>query len=247
VGNLDEGTAERLIQHIVARSGLDLLDRHSPQDGLLVVPWLPGFRIRVALIGDEAGRYLALRILRRNVPTLEELGYDATQRAALVGGASNHSGLILFAGPTGSGKTTGIAALLTVIASGVRKIVSLEDPVEYSVPGVVQIERSSEALRGKIIAAALRQDPDVIAFGEVRERDHAEQLESAILSGHLVVTSVHAGDSGGALRRLTGLGIARDVLERYCHVLCLQRLDGDPVRLRAEVTNAPWRSDRCTR
>jgi len=241
-GNLDQSVAERVIQHIVVRSGLDPLDRRSPQDGLLTVPWLPDYRFRVALLGDDAGRYVAIRILRRSVPTLEDLGYDAAQRAALVEGVARHTGLVLFAGPTGSGKTTGIAALLTVIASGARKIVSLEDPVEYSVPGVVQIERSSKALRGEIIAAALRQDPDVLAFGEVRGRDHAEQLESAILSGHLVVTSVHAGDSRGALHRLEKLGIARDVLERYCHVLCLQHLRGDPVRLSAEVTNGPWRS-----
>ncbi|MFP4211387.1 MAG: ATPase, T2SS/T4P/T4SS family [Alkalispirochaeta sp.] len=246
-GSLDGTVAERVVRHLVARSGLDLLDRRSPQDGIVTFPWLPDHRIRIALLGDDSGRYVALRILNRRVPDLRELGYGSTHRQHLVDGVSHRLGLVLFAGPTGSGKTTGIAALLAEVAAGYRKIVSLEDPVEYSIPGVVQIERSSNALRGEIIAAALRQDPDVLAFGEVRRRDHAEQLEAAILSGHLVVTSVHAGDAEGARHRLMNLGISRTVLERYCHVLCLQRLDGNPVRLSAEVVNAPWRVDRCIR
>jgi type II secretory ATPase GspE/PulE/Tfp pilus assembly ATPase PilB-like protein len=251
-GVLDPALADRLLRHLVVRANLDVLDRISPQDGTIAFPWLPGYRVRVAVVGDRLGRYVALRFLRRTAPDLAALGYRQRDRCVLIAAATALNGLVLFAGPTGSGKTTGMAALLAAIVAKNRKVVSLEDPVEYRIPGAVQIERAGGTLRGDLIAAALRQDPDVLAFGEIRREAHARQLEEAVLSGHLVVSSVHADDASGVLRRVVSLGMSEPVVRRYCRVLCRQRLErsitrqrpDQTVRLHAHVEEYPWNTPR---
>ena len=245
-GVLDPVLADRVLRHLVVRANLDVLDQISPQDGTVAFPWLPGYRVRVAVVGDRFGRYVALRFLRRTAPDLAGLGYRQAEQRVLITAATAMSGLVLFAGPTGSGKTTGMAALLSAIVSKERKVVSLEDPVEYRIPGAVQIERAGGTLRGDMIAAALRQDPDVLAFGEIRRETHARQLEEAVLSGHLVVSSVHADDTTGVLRRIVSLGMSEAVARRHCRVLCRQRLERTPghgtatVRLHAHIEEYPW-------
>jgi len=240
LGVLDQTFADGLIRRLLHKAQLDILDRKSPQDGTVVFPWLPEQRIRVSVVGDLQGQYLALRLLGRAVQGLSVLGYEASAITRLRHAASCRDGLVLFAGPTGSGKTTGMAALLAEIAGVSRKVLSLEDPVEYRIPGVVQIERSTEQLNGELIAAALRQDPDVLAFGEIRKSDHVRQLEEAILSGHLVVSSIHGFNREGTLNRLVALGMSEAIARRYCRALCCQRLEGDPLQLEASVEELPW-------
>jgi len=240
LGVLDRPFAERLVRHLLHRANLDILDPLSPQDGIVTFPWLPGYRIRLAVVGDSDGRYLALRILDRTVGDLTALGYPDPLVERLLLAASYREGLVLFVGPTGSGKTTGMAALLSRLSTGNRKIVSLEDPVEYRIPGVVQIGRENGALDADLIAAALRQDPDILAFGEIRRRVHAEQLEEAILSGHLVISCLHAGDKQGTYDRLITLGMAPHIVRRYSRAICLQNLSGDPLTLDARIEVDPW-------
>jgi type II secretory ATPase GspE/PulE/Tfp pilus assembly ATPase PilB-like protein len=245
VAQIDRTTAERIIGHLLVRSGLDTFDPNTPQDGIVRFPWLPEYRIRVAFLPDRVSRSLALRFLRRVSPELSTLGYTGDQVSALVAATSHRSGLVLFAGPTGSGKTTSIASLITHLVGpnggDHRKFISIEDPIEYRVPGVVQIERVGEDASGSIISAALRQDPDVLVFGEVRRPDQALHIEGAVLSGHTVVTSVHADGVEGTYRRLAFLGITPTTLERYCRAVCVQSLLGSPPRLFAQIESDPWR------
>lgn len=245
IAQIDRTTADRIIGHLLIRSGLDTFDPATPQDGIVRFPWLPEYRIRIAYLPDRSGRSVALRFLRREPPRLASLGYTDEQIHALIAATSHPSGLVLFAGPTGSGKTTSIASLVAhligPIGSDHRKFVSIEDPIEYRIPGIVQIERTGDRVSGSIISAALRQDPDVLVFGEIRRRDHAVHIEGAVLSGHTVITSVHADGVEGTYRRLAFLGIAPTTLERYCRVVCVQSLLGSPRRLSARIETDPWR------
>lgn len=235
IATMSPEAATRIVRFLIVRAGLELFDEQTPQDGLIVFPWLPGRRIRIATIGDGWGRYVALRFLARTPPPLTELGYRDAHVAAIRSAAAHRTGLIVFAGPTGAGKTTSIAALLTDLAAGRRKVVSLEDPVEYLVPGVVQIERTASTLRGDTIAAALRQDPDILAFGEIRRREHAEQLEEAVLSGHLVIARVHADSREGTSQRLERLGFSRELLAQRCRLIVYQHLHHNPPGLYAAL------------
>jgi type II secretory ATPase GspE/PulE/Tfp pilus assembly ATPase PilB-like protein len=194
----------------------------------------------VAVIGTGFARVLALRILSRQVPALPALGYPRPALLTLLDALRGRSGLVLFAGPTGSGKTTGIASFMSLLAAGGRKIVTLEDPIEYRIPGTLQIERGGRHITGREISAALRQDPDILVLGEARSRDQAQQMGQALRSGHLVVTSVHATGRRGTKGRLHELGIPDGAL-RETRALCCQTMEGQPRRLRAQCWMYPWR------
>lgn len=232
ITRLDERAARTVLRLFKLYAGLDSIQERVPQDGRVEFPWLPGRTIRVATVGDFSGEALAIRFLDRSPRPLGALGFDASLLAKLLSALSAPAGLVLCSGPTGSGKTTTIAAMAEVLARSGRKVVSVEDPVEYRIPGVLQLEtRGSEA---EYLPAALRQDPDVLWIGEVRRRDHVPPLTEALLSGHLVLTTVHAAGNSGAFRRLVELGVPPDVLRDNTVLMFTQTLTGDPPQLSAE-------------
>lgn len=237
--------AQRMVQRIMTLSGMDLLDRTSPQNAMLRVPWFPRHRFRAAVVGTstdrrESARVVAIRILARAVPYPPALGYTPEAIRTILRTLNRGSGLVLFAGPTGSGKTTGIASFLSVVSDTGRKIITLEDPVEYRLPRIVQIERDG-SIGPELIAAAMRQDPDLIVLGETRGPDHGAQLAQALLTGHQVVSSVHAGELPSVRARMVQLGVPADLLAAHTDLVVCQQLHTDERRLAAQLHPHPWR------
>lgn len=237
-----ETIAQRLVTHLAARARLDVMDQVSPQDGMITLRTATGeeVRLRVSLIGDRTGQYAALRILSRRAPELLALGFTSTAVLVICRALEYRDGLVLIAGPTGSGKTTTMAALLQVLVRSGRRVVTLEDPVEYRIPGATQIERLTGGIAADAIAAAMRQDPDVLALGEMRSDTHAIALADAVLSGHLVVASVHAGNGESVRDRLLRLGMPDHVLSRSTRIVVIQHLERTPPRLEAQILETPW-------
>lgn len=237
VGMLPDPLAQRVVRRMLMRAGLDLLDEHGPQDGMLPLPWFPGRRFRLAVVGAGRRRVVSVRLLARRPPPPPALGYPASSMVRILGALRARAGLILFSGPTGSGKTTGMAAFVALLADGARKIVTLEDPVEYVIPRAVQVERGLRQT-ATLMAAVMRQDPDVLVLGETREPSQAAQLEQAVLSGHLVVSGVHARGVDGVRKRMLQLGATPELLAHHGRLLVDQSLHHGT--LRVTTTAYPW-------
>ena len=201
-----------LVSRIKIMADLDIADRLRPQDGRARVT-VNGNRVdlRISTLPASTGEKVVIRILdsRSTVPTLEGLGLSPREQDRLLGLLNLREGIILVTGPTGSGKTTSLyTGLRTIQARGVN-IVTVEDPVEYKLTGVVQVQVNEKA--GLTFAAALRsilrQDPDVVLVGEIRDRETATIATQASLTGHLVLSTLHTIDAASAVARLIDIGI----------------------------------------
>jgi type II secretory ATPase GspE/PulE/Tfp pilus assembly ATPase PilB-like protein len=201
-----------LVSRIKIMSGLDIADRLRPQDGRARVS-VDGKRIdlRVSTLPASTGEKVVIRILDSSTTVLElgALGLRASD-AERVGQLINlREGIILVTGPTGSGKTTTLYSSLRTIQSRGVNIVTVEDPVEYKLNGIVQVQVNEKA--GLTFAAALRsilrQDPDVVLIGEIRDRETAGIAIQASLTGHLVLSTLHTNDAAGSVARLLDIGI----------------------------------------
>src|SRR6266849_1426534 len=206
--SVQAGLATRL--KVLAR--LNIAERRLPQDGAFEVA-LDGRRIdfRVSTVPTIFGERIALRLLdkTKGLLTLEQLGLDAQARRRYEGLIHQPFGIILVSGPTGSGKTTTLVSTLALLNSVDKNIITVEDPVEYQLPGVSHIQVSPRA--GLTFASGLRsivrQDPDIIMIGEIRDVETAEIAIHASLTGHLVLTTIHTNDASSALTRLADMGI----------------------------------------
>ena len=193
-------------------SGMDIGERRLPQDGRQSIR-VSGQEVdlRVSSLPASWGESIVLRLLGKTsrLPELAELGVSASQEQTLLDLSETPNGVLLVTGPTGSGKTTTIYRLLTHLNDGERKIITVEDPVELDLPGVVQVRVRSEI--GLTFAAGLRsilrQDPDVIMVGEIRDPETARIAVQAALTGHLVISTVHTNSALAAIPRLLDLGI----------------------------------------
>lgn len=210
------------------RAGLDVAERRAAQDGRLGHPVPDGeVDIRVATLPTRHGERVTLRVLPRGaVTTVERLGLPAPVGAALRSAGAASDGLIVLCGPTGSGKTTTLHALLGGLADGTRAVMTIEDPVERQVLGTTQTQVDPSA--GLTFAAGmrhlLRHDPDVLLVGEVRDAETAALALEAARTGHLVLTTLHAVDAPGALDRLDELGIAPERIAGVLRLIVAQRL-----------------------
>ncbi len=206
--SVQAGLATRL--KVLAR--LNIAERRIPQDGAFEVA-LDGRRIdfRVSTVPTIFGERIALRLLdkTKGLLTLEQLGLDAQARRRYEGLIRQPYGILLVSGPTGSGKTTTLVSTLALLNSVDKNIITVEDPVEYQLPGVSHIQVSPRA--GLTFASGLRsivrQDPDIIMIGEIRDVETAEIAIHASLTGHLVLTTIHTNDASSALTRLADMGI----------------------------------------
>lgn len=203
---------EALISRIKVMASLDIAERRLPQDGRIRL--LVGGRdidIRVSIIPTSFGERAVLRLLYRShgVVSLKEVGLAGTDGDRFEGFLQRTNGIILVTGPTGSGKTTTLYAALNRIHTEEKNIITVEDPVEYQLKGIGQIQVNPKI--GLTFASGLRsilrQDPDVIMVGEIRDAETAEIAIQASLTGHLVLSTLHTNDAPSALTRLLDMGI----------------------------------------
>ncbi|HEX3405827.1 MAG TPA: GspE/PulE family protein, partial [Caulobacteraceae bacterium] len=210
-------------------SGMDIGERRLPQDGRQSIR-VAGqeLDLRISSLPSVWGESVVLRLLGRSdrLPQLSELGVSDAQAGALLGLVDKPNGVVLISGPTGSGKTTTIYRLLIHLNNGVRKIVTVEDPVEFELPGVVQMQARSDI--GLSFAAGLRsilrQDPDVIMIGEIRDQETAAIAVQAALTGHLVISTIHTNSALAAVPRLLDLQVEPFLLADVVRGLVGQRL-----------------------
>ncbi len=210
-------------------SGMDIGERRLPQDGRQSIR-VSGQEVdlRVSTLPCSWGESIVLRLLGKTsrLPLLSELGVGTGQEKTLIGLAEQPNGVFLITGPTGSGKTTTIYRLLTHLNDGERKIITVEDPVELDLPGVIQVRVRAEI--GLTFAAGLRsilrQDPDVIMIGEIRDPETARIAVQAALTGHLVISTVHTNSALAAVSRLLDLGVEDYLLADVLRGVAGQRL-----------------------
>lgn len=226
---LSENVAERVFGRIKFLAKLKTYQESLPQDGRIEKSEIGSHNdIRVATYPTVTGEKIVLRLFQQDtVPALADLGMPAGARKALERFLKQTSGLLLLTGPSGSGKTTTIYACLKHLASlGGRHIITVEDPVEQILPGLMQTE-VNEA-RGLTFAVAarhlLRQDPQVLVIGEIRDEDTANIALRAALTGHLVITTLHAGSCQGVFDRLWVLCKDRQAVPEAVSLVLNQRL-----------------------
>jgi type II secretory ATPase GspE/PulE/Tfp pilus assembly ATPase PilB-like protein len=219
----------RCIAHIKAGAGVDVAEKRRPLDGRWVRE--VGERavdLRISTIPTLYGEDMTLRVLIRDfgLMSLEQLGLLQRDMNKLLDILNSPSGLILVTGPTGSGKTTTLYAGLRYLHNGVRKINTIEDPVEYSIEGVrqSQVNLLLDVDFPELLRAVLRQAPDVIMIGEIRDPVTAETAVRAANSGHLVLATLHAPISAGAIQSLLSLGVHPHFLSSSLRGVIAQRL-----------------------
>ncbi|MGJ5222216.1 GspE/PulE family protein, partial [Bradyrhizobium oligotrophicum] len=210
-------------------SKLDIAERRLPQDGRIKIA-VRGIDIdfRVSTIPTAFGESVVLRVLDRNRVSLDfaELGFSEEHIATLQSLLQQPNGIILVTGPTGSGKTTTLYTALKALNNAERKIFTVEDPIEYQMPGINQVQVQSDigltfphALR-----AMLRQDPDIIMIGEIRDLETARIAIQASLTGHLVLSTLHTNNAASAITRLIDIGVEYYLLASTLKGVIAQRL-----------------------
>ncbi|MDZ4202949.1 MAG: GspE/PulE family protein [Gallionella sp.] len=219
----------RVISTCKVRAGLDIADATRSQDGRMSFAFLDGsYDIRVSTMPSSTGENLVVRILSGGgeLISLQEIGFSDAQMEALNHMTSRAHGTILVTGPTGSGKTTSLYGMLRRINAMEKNVLTIEDPVEYMMPLMHQVEVNEKAgiTFGSSIRSFLRQDPDVILVGEIRDEETASQAMRAAQTGHLVFSSLHTNDALGAVMRLRDLGIVDYVLSSSLVGIVAQRL-----------------------
>src|SRR5881296_2886247 len=218
-----------LISRIKIMSSLDIADRLRPQDGRarVAVNGQP-IDLRVSTLPASLGEKIVIRILdaRATVKTLDSLGFNTNETAGIKRLLENHEGIILVTGPTGSGKTTTLYSCINLIKSEGVNIVTVEDPVEYRMQGIVQVQVQEKA--GLTFASALRsilrQDPNVVLVGEIRDRETAQIAVQASLTGHLVLSTLHTNDAANAVTRLVDIGVEAYKIAAALRGVVAQRL-----------------------
>ena len=184
--------------------------------------------IRVSFIPLYHGESVVLRLLRGNCipPKLEDLGFSKDQVTKMKKYISKKSTLILICGATGAGKTSTLAALLSLIKEDNQKIITIEDPVEYSLPGINQIQISNKLALDyhSVLRSTFRHDPDVIMIGEIRDEETAKTAVRAALTGHLVLATLHTSDCGNVVPRLLDLGVKPFLLASVFGLALVQKL-----------------------
>lgn len=232
--------APALVLRLKLMSGLDISEKRLPQDGRFHVDIRGNpLDVRISTMPTQYGESVVMRLLNQSggLLRLDRLGMGDEMLAKVRGALKRTSGMILVTGPTGSGKTTALYASLNEINSPDRKIITVEDPVEYRLPGInqVQVHDKIDLSFERVLRAALRQDPDVILVGEMRDKTTAEIGLRAAMTGHMVLSTLHTNDAATTPVRLLDMGVPPYMVAMSLNLVIAQRL----VRLLCENCIAP--------
>ena len=225
--NRDRGIA--ISARLKILSNLNVLENRRPQDGHIDIKTDSySLDVRISIIPTIWGESIVLRLLNRSDInfSLDTLGFSENNYNSILDMLKNRSGLILITGPTGSGKTTTLAAILKTLDIKKTKIISIEDPVEYRIDGITQIQVNEELelTFDSLLRRIFRQDPDIIMIGEIRDIQTAELAIRAALTGHLVFATLHTNNSIEAIYRLQNMGIQSFMLAGVLKTIIAQRL-----------------------
>lgn len=218
-----------LINKIKIKAELDIAEKRLPQDGRINFSHQHyQFDIRVSVLPTLYGEKVVLRLLNNDAAGIEldSLGFGDADLANYLQGAKRPNGLLLISGPTGSGKTSTLYATLKLLNKETRNILTIEDPIEYTLEGVnqVQLRESIGLTFGAALRTFLRQDPDVIMVGEIRDPETAGMAIRAALTGHLVLSTIHTNSAWGIVSRLTDMGVPAFQVADTLNTAAAQRL-----------------------
>ncbi|MBP6913554.1 MAG: type II/IV secretion system protein [Candidatus Levybacteria bacterium] len=226
---LPKAVQDAVISRIKILSDLKIDERRTPQDGRFNFKYLDQeVDLRVSVLPTTYGEKIVMRLLRKSggVPTLTELGIRGTAQKELEAAISRPHGIIIVCGPTGSGKTTTLYAVLSRINTTKVNISTLEDPVEYQIPGSNQVQINPDVglTFASGLRAFLRQDPNIILVGEIRDKETTDLAIQAALTGHLVFSTLHTSNASGALPRLIDMGAETFLLASTMTAIVGQRI-----------------------
>ncbi len=218
-----------VVSRLKAMAALDVTERRRPQDGRIRIRLEEReLDLRLATVPTIHGESVVLRLLDRGGRPvgLEQLGMPPALLARALTAAARPHGLVLVTGPTGSGKTTTLYAALQLRSAATEKIITVEDPVEYQLGNVAQVpvHPQTGVTFAAVLRAILRQDPDVVMVGEMRDAETAGIAVQAAMTGHLVLSTLHTNDAFGAIARLADLGVDRYLVSATLEVIVAQRL-----------------------
>ena len=221
--------ASGVISRLKIMADIDIAERRKPQDGRLSVA-VEGKKIdlRVATLPTVWGEKVVMRVLDNSTAqlTLADLGFEPANYASYAESFTKPYGMILVTGPTGSGKSTTLYATLNIVSTPDKNVITVEDPVEYRLPGINQVQVNAKA--GLTFASALRSilrsDPDVVLIGEIRDHETAQIAIEAALTGHLVLATLHTNDAPSAITRLVEMGIEPFLVGSAVDAVLAQRL-----------------------
>lgn len=227
--NVPLSVHQEMVSHIKIMSNMDISERRLPQDGHLSMP-RDGqeYDLRVSSLPAIEGEKIVIRILNKttNKWSIDEIVTSLEDNKKFRSIVENPYGMLLLTGPTGCGKTTTLYALLQLLNTPEKNIVTVEDPVEYRLEGITQVQVRPVAGRtfASSLRSILRQDPDIILIGEIRDVETAEIAVSAALTGHLVLSTLHTNDAAGAISRLINLGVPPYLVSSALVATVAQRL-----------------------
>ena len=218
-----------LINKIKIKANLDIAEKRLPQDGRIIIKDSEQyFDIRVSVLPSLYGEKIVLRLLSRDSGNIDicSLGFSEAQYNDYLEGIKKTHGIILISGPTGSGKTTTLYATLKILNNEQTNILTIEDPIEYTLSGInqVQLKESIGLTFASALRSFLRQDPDIIMLGEIRDHETANMAIRAALTGHLVLSTIHTNSAWGVVSRLCDMGVPSYLLANTLNISVAQRL-----------------------
>ena len=237
----DPKIAGALALRLKLMSGLDISEKRLPQDGRFNVKLkTQSVDVRISTMPTQYGESVVMRLLCQGdgIPSLDKLGFPADMLKRFRELFMQPHGMILVTGPTGSGKTTTLYSVLSEVNSVNTKIITVEDPVEYRLPGLnqIQVNEKIDLTFSRVLRSALRQDPDIMLIGEMRDQETAQIAMRAAITGHLVLSTLHTNDAASTAIRLMDMGVPPYMVAMSVQAVLAQRL----VRMVCESCSTPY-------
>lgn len=224
-----DNTSQYIVSRIKIMANLDIVEKRMPQDGRFELSIMDKkIDFRVSIIPTIHGEKCVIRILNQNIIDfdLEKLEINKKDLEKIKFQLNKRNGIFLISGPTGSGKTSTMYSILKMLNTGKENILTVEDPVEYEIDGINQVQSNNEIGRtfAVMLRAYLRQDPDILMVGEIRDKETAEIAVKASITGHMVLSTIHTNDSIGGIDRLLNIGIEPYMISASLSGIISQRL-----------------------